>query len=252
MSAPKISYQANGLSEDSSAVAADQTHAAIPVASAELLARLQAFAAVPAVDLLDVKATVVLQVEGGGEFTVRNEAGQLFMIESPASENTPLMRSPEEIVQFLDDEFSPEEVEEIEEVVVETSKARTVLNSPILLIALVVVFGVLAYSTFKPEAPEGVSFVDDSARQLSFSQQFEGRYGAVVEDGDLLYVIEGDRFKIFEVLEDGLESEPFVDETYTIGQRDGAAVIVLENGAIMGHNSSGGLVFEDEVYPRLP
>lgn len=252
MTAPNISYQANGLSEDCSAVAADETHAAVAVTAADLLARLRAFAAVPAVDLLDVKATVVLKVEGGGEFTVRNEAGQLFMIQSPASEHTPLMRSPEEIVQFLDDEFTPEEVAEIEEVVVQESKARSVLNSPILLVVLVAVLGGLLFIRLKPEAPAGVSFVNDVALQASYTQQYEGRYGAVAEEGDLLYVIEGDRFKMFDVTEDGVESEPFVDETFTFGQRGGDPVIVLADGVVMSHNSTGDLVYEDEVYPRLP
>ena len=252
MTAPNISYQANGLSEDCSTVAEDLTHEPVQVTAADLLVRLQAFAAVPAVDLLDVQATVVLNVEGGGEFTVRNEAGQLFMIQSPASENTPLMRSPEEIVQFLDDEFTPEEVAEIAEVVVETSKARSVLNSPILLVVLVAVLLVLLFITLKPEAPEGVNFVNDVALQASYTQEFEGRYGAVAEDGALLYVIEGDRFKMFDVTADGVDSEPFVDEVFTFGQRAGAAVIVLADGVVMSHNSTGDLVYEDEVYPRLP
>ena len=201
--------------------------------------RLQAFTAVPAVDLLDAEATVVINVEGGAEFTVRNEAGQLFMIQSPASENTQLMRSPEEVA-------------EIEEVVVETSKARALLNSPILLVVLLVVLAGLLFITLKPEAPEGVNFVNDVALQASYTQQYEGRYGAVAEDGDLLYVIEGDRFKIFDVTEDGVESEPFVDEIFTVGQRGGAAVIVLADGVVLSQNATGDLVYEDEVYPRLP
>jgi hypothetical protein len=252
MTAPSISYQANGLNEDCSAVAADQTHEAVQVTSADLLVRLQAFTAEPAVDLLDAEATVVINVEGGAEFTVRNEAGQLFMIQSPASENTQLMLSPEEIVQFLDDEFTPEEVAEIEEVVVETSKARSLLNSPILLVVLLVMLAGLLFITLKPEAPEGVNFVNDVALQASYTQQYEGRYGAVAEDGDLLYVIEGDRFKMFDVTEDGVESEPFVDEIFTVGQRGGAAVIVLADGVVLSQNATGDLVYEDEVYPRLP
>ncbi len=65
-------------------------------------------------------------------------------------------------------------------------------------------------------------------------------------------MIEGDRFKMFDVTEDGVESEPFVDEIFTVGQRGGAAVIVLADGVVLSQNATGDLVYEDEVYPRLP
>lgn len=252
MTALKISYQVNNLSEDCVEVAADQTHPETPIASADLLVRLRSFLAVPAVDLIDAKATVVLKVEAGGEFTVRNEAGQLFLIQSPASENTPLIRSPEEIVQFLDDEFTPEEIDDTEEVVVTTSKARTILNSPILLVVLVVVFAFLLIRAIQPEAPEGVSMVNDSSRVATFTEQFAGRYGAIEADGDVLYVVEADRFKVFEVTDEGIDPEPFMDEGISFGQRDGSVVLVLDNGVVLVRNETGDLVFDDEVYPRLP
>ena len=252
MTALKISYQANNLSEDCGQVAADQSHPETPITSVDLLVRLRSFAAIPAIDLLDTKATVVLKVAGNGEFTVRNEAGQLFMIQSPASENSQLMRSPEEIVQFLDDEFSPEDVVEAEVVVVTTSKARTILNSPILLVALALVFAFLFFRAIQPEGPEGVTLVSDSKRVATFTEQFAGRYGAVEEDGDVLYVIEANRFKVFEVTDEGLDPEPFMDEVISFGQRDGSVVLVLGNGVVLERSATGDLVFGYETYPRLP
>ncbi len=252
MTALEISYQANNLSEDCGQIAADQSHPETPIISADLLVRLRSFEAVPTIDLLDAKATTVLKIEGNGEFTVRNEAGQLFMIQSPASENSQLMRSPEEIVQFLDDEFSPEDVVETEKVVVRTSKARAILNSPILLVTLALVFDFLLFRAIQPEGPEGVTLVSDSARVATFTEQFAGRYGAVEEDGDVLYLIEADRFKVFEVTDEGLDPEPFMDEAILFGQRDGLVVLVLGNGAVIERSATGDLVFGDETYPRLP
>ena len=43
-----------------------------------------------------------------------------------------------------------------------------------------------------------------------------------------------------------------MDKAYVIGQREGAVVMVVENGAVLALNETGALVFEDEVYPRLP
>lgn len=183
---------------------------------------------------------------------MRNEVGPLFMIQSPASKNSQLMRSPEEIVQFLDDEFSPEDVVETEKVVVTTSKARTILNSPNLLVALALVFAFLLFRAIQPEDPEGVNLVSDSERVATFTEQFAGRYGALEEDGDVLYVIEADRFKVYEVTDEGFDPDPFRDEAFSFGQSDGSVVLVLGNGAVLDRSATGDLVFGDETYPRLP
>ncbi|GAB5559170.1 MAG: hypothetical protein SynsKO_08170 [Synoicihabitans sp.] len=251
MSAPIISYTTTDLSADCSQVQTDVSTEETSISSADLLERLRAFGNIPAVDLIDSRPSIQLKIEGRGSFVINNEAGQLFMVESPASENSPVMRTPEEIVQFLDDEFTPADVEEVEEVVVETSKARSILNSPILLVVLVAVFGASLYFSLQPEPPEGVTMITDSSRVAGFEAEFAGRYG-YNEPGDTIYVVEDGRFKVFEVTEDGYDPDALLDEEISFGQRGGEVVMVVSNGAVLSRDQVGALVFEDEIYPRLP
>lgn len=251
MSAENLSLQTQGLSADCGRVdSAAQTESA-PIAAADLLIKLRALAAIPGVDLIDVKPTMTVKVTGGGEFTISNETGTLFIIESPASENSPMQKTPEEIVQFLDETFQPAEVEEAEEVVVKTSKARSVLNSPWVLVVLLAVWAGIAYTTLREPGPEGVTMIGDAERSAMFTAQMQGRYGAEAEDGDTLYLVEGNRFKVFDVTEEGVDPEAIFDVTFELGQRGGDVVLVLETGAVISRTDAGDLVFGDETYPRL-
>lgn len=251
MSADTLSFQTRGLSEDCGHVDSGAQTGSAPIEVSELLAKLQAFAAIPGVDLIDAKPTITVNVSGGGEFTISNESGTLFMIESPASENSPMQKTPEEIVRFLDETFQPAEVEEAEEVVVRTSKTRSILNSPWLLAALLAGWAGIAYVTLREPGPEGVTMISDADRSARFAEQMQGRYGADAEDGDTLYVIAGDRFKVFDVTDAGVDPAAIFDVSFELGQRGGDVVLVLETGAVISRTDAGDLVFGDETYPRL-
>ena len=100
MAGSKISYSTSELSDDCGQVVIGGKTEAQEVESGELLAKLQAFAAIPAVDLVDAAPTISLMGKGS-EFLVRNEGGQLFLVEAPTATNSPVQKSPAEIVQFL-------------------------------------------------------------------------------------------------------------------------------------------------------
>lgn len=251
MSTANLSYSTQGLSADCSAVADGAHTDATPIETAALLERLQAFAAIPSVDLIDVQPTVTITVQGGGEFIVRNETGSLYLTQVPTAEHSAMQKSAEEIVQFLDDTFTPAAAEEVEEVVVTTSKGRSLANSPALLAGLLVVWAVIAFFVLREPGPEGVSIITDPARIDSLADQIDGRYGADQEDGDTVYVVQNGRFRIFEVTDTGVDAEPFDDVAFAFGQQGGQVVLVLENGAVIGRGPEGGLVFEDETYPAL-
>ena len=172
------------------------------------------------------------------------------MVQAPAASNSPVPRSPEEIVTFLDEEFTPEAVEEVEQVVVKTSKTRTVLNSPVLLIALLAVLAGSLYFNLRELGPEGVVFERDASRAAAMAEQFHGRYGSM-EEGATLYVVENGRFKVFGIDEAGEEPVSIMDEAIALGSRDGVEVFVTESGMLLSQNATGDLVFEDETYPRI-
>ena len=252
MTAPKLTYSTRNLNDDCSEVAAGTSIAERAVESAELLEKLRSFAAIPAVDFIEVDASLSLKGKGV-EFLVTNEGGQLFMVQAPAVKNSPVQRSPEEIVQFLDDEFSPSSAApEEEELVLRPNSTRDKVGSPKMLIGLVAIWAIIAYVTLAPEGIENVTMVDDAAREANFAQQIEGRYGNAEPGGVAVFVVKNGRFQVFLNSADGLDTEPSLDQAYSFGHRDGELVLVVENGAVLSRNAVGALVFEDEVYPRIP
>jgi hypothetical protein len=250
MTASSLFISSTGLAEDCARVEEGAQQSSRPVESKELLKHLQAFAAIPSLDLLDVEAFITVHAGAAGEFVIRNEGGVLFLVEVPTMENSPLQRSPEEIVQFLDATFSPSEEEEIE-IVVEPPKVRRFADSPVLLALLLVTWGVVAYLILRDPGPEGVDIVKDPGRIQTYFEQMEGRYGTDQADGDALYLVEADSFKVFEISEEGVSQEPVADLRYEFGQRAGRIVLVLETGVVLDRNAQGDLVFGDELYPRL-
>ena len=252
MSAPTITYQTQGLSEACDQIEAGAQQADASISADDLLTKLQAFAAIPAVDLIEAKPTINVRAGRGASFQISNESGALFMIETPTSENSPMQKSPEEIVAFLDENFNPPEIDETPTVVVRSSKTRTVLNSPWLLLALFGLWAVVAYTTLRDPGPEGVTPIANPDRIATFAAEMQGRYGSEnAADGDSLYLVEADRFKVFDVTEEGVDPEPIYDVGYEFGQRAGGVVLLLETGVVIGRTDSGDLAFEDETYPRL-
>jgi len=251
MTKPDLSFSTQGLAEGCTAVADGTQTETASIETAALLKILRSFASIPAVDLIDAQPTITIAVAGGGEFIVRNESGTLYLTQVPTAENSAMPKTPEEIVEFLDATFTPAEAEEAEEIVVKTSKGRSVANSPALLGGLLGVWAIVAFFVLREPGPEGVTLVTDSSRVESFADQMEGRYGSEEAEGDTVYVVEDGRFKIFNVTEAGVAIEPFDEVSFDFGQRDGKPVLVLENGAVLGRSAEGDLVFEDETYPRL-
>jgi len=247
----KLTYSSRGLNEDCTKVVPGATTADHPVESADLRGRLRNFAAIPAVEFVGQDARISLTGKGQ-EFVASNEGGQLFLVQAPAAKNSAVPRSPDEIVQLLDDEFSPASPEVEEEVVITTGKARDKFGSPKLLMGLVAVWAVIAFFVLAPEGPEGVTLVDDSAREANFAQQVEGRYGDAGPEGEGVFVVQDGRLRVFLTSADGVDVEPSLDEAFAFGHRDGELVLVVENGAILSRDETGALTFEDEVYPRLP
>jgi hypothetical protein len=248
---PKLTYATQGLSQDCTRVVPGTETPEQPVESADLLGKLQNFAAIPAIDFLDETTNFSLKGRGQ-EFLVRNESGQLYLVQAPAATHSPVARSPAEIVQFLDDEFSRHQTSEPEPVMVSKGGLRGKLGSLRVLVGLIAGWAVIAYFTFKEAGPEGVVIVEDAARAANFSQQLEGRYGAESPAGASVFEVRTGRVKVYLTSEEGVDREPIMDKAYVIGQREGAVVMVVENGAVLALNETGALVFEDEVYPRLP
>ena len=246
-----LNYSTRGLNEAGNQIEPGANTPEKPVASAALLEILKNFAGIPSVDLVDVDASISLKAKGQ-EFIVSNESGQLYMVQAPAATNSAVARSAEEIVQFLDDEFTPAQAEEKEEVVITTGKTRDNLGSPKMLVGLLAVWAVIAYFTLAPDELEGVEIIDDSARQESFAQRIEGRYGVEDPPGEAVFVVQDGRVKVYLTSEEGVDTEPALDEAFSFGQRDGDVVLVIANGAILSLDATGALVFEDEVYPRIP
>mgnify|MGYP003675090333 CR=1 FL=1 len=252
MTAAKITYSTRNLSEDCDMIVPGTNSPERTIESAGLLEKLQRFSEIPAVNFVDESASMSLKGKGV-EFVVTNEGGQLYMVEAPTATNSPVLRSPAEIVQFLDDEFSPPVVPTtMDDVVIRPPSMRDKLGSPKLLFGLVAVWAVIFYFVTRAEGPEGVSMIKDGARAADYAAQFQGRYGALSPAGSTVVVFEDGRVKVYLTTEAGVEDAPIMDQSASFGERNGKVVLVVENGAVLDRDLSGSLVFDEEVYPRIP
>ena len=252
MTAAKITYSTRNLSEDCGMIVPGTSSPEQMIESADLLGKLRRFGAIPAVDFVDESASLSLRGKGL-EFVVNNEGGQLYMVQAPTATNSPVLRSPEEIVKFLDDEFSPPAAPTaMDDVVIRPPSMRDKLGSPKLLFGLVAVWAVVFYFVTESESPEGVSMIKDGARASDYAAQFQGRYGALSPAGSTVVVVEDGRVQVYLTTEAGMEGDPIMDQRASFGERNGKVVLVVENGAVLDRDLSGALVFDEEVYPRIP
>ena len=251
-----LTFSSRNLSEDCTKVVPGHAVNLAAMEAATAVVRLQAFASVPAVELVDSDARIYLaNTNTNTKLAVQNENGRLFAQHVPEAANTAMQQTPEEIVGFLTGEgatVNPLQQAEASEVMpAGPRKFRDLLKSPWTAGVLVVVAAVMAYFTFSPEVPAGIKMISDPARITNLHSAFSGRYGEAAQAGQTVLLIENGRFAVLTASEQGVPPEPLMDTSYGYGLRGEQVVLVVANGAVLERGKDGSMRFNDAVYPRL-
>lgn len=235
---------------------------ATDVTAFEARAALTAFAAVPAMELVDVDAKIYL-TGPEAKVAVQNVGGRLFVTLVPEAVNTATERTPEQAVAMVTrgnpgaaaatrGEDGAREVERENEMLAAAKRDargwRGVLRSKRTLGVLVVVAAAIGLWNFGPKSPEGVDLIRDPGKISALHAKLNGRYGVpaattlVLESGRLTGLKPG--------ATDAVEEKVFT-LNYRFGQRGEQTVIVASNGALLERQGDGSLKFLESVYPRI-
>ena len=253
-----LTLSTRSLSADGARVTPGDGVANTEMTEAAVLATLQAFARVPAVELVDVEAKIYLSGPRG-KFAVQNIRGKLFAARVPEAVNTATEFSPEQIIMLLTEadptsvaavaaKTAAEEAELIAEVEKIPTGPRALINSIWTIGCLAIALGVLAYVSFAPETPEGVEISRDPARIVRLHSELNGRYGNPA--ATVLLLTDG-HLTGGSASPDGQVKEVAIDFGYRYGQRGDDVVVVVDNGALLEVQPDHSLNFLDSAYPRL-
>lgn len=254
--APLLTLATVNLSVDGAHVTPDRNKANVPVTEADALAALQAFARLPAMELVDVDAKIYLSGPRA-KVAVQNVGGTLFVTLVPEMVNTAVESTPEEIIARLTerdpdvvtakDTAAVKAAATITEAVRQSGGWSSRLRSMWTVAALAVVAAIVGYVSFAPDMPEGVEFIRDSGRISSLHNEFNGRYGAPPAT---ILVLDSGRLTGMETTAKGGPEAPLFEKSYRFGRRADQMVLVLDNGALLEPQPDGSLKFMDSIYPR--
>lgn len=259
---PLLSLSTKHLSADGGTVRLGEEHVAADVTAFEARAALTAFAAVPAMELVDVDAKIYL-TGPEAKVAVQNVGGRLFVTLVPEAVNTAAERTPEQAVAMVTrgdpgrmansgGADGAREAERENEMLAAAKRDargwRGVLRSTRTLVGLVVVAVAIGFWNFGPKSPEGVDLMRDPAKISGLHAKLNGRYGVPAAT---TLVLENGRLTGLKPGPTGAAQEQVFALNYRFGQRGEQIVIVVSNGALLERQSDGSLKFLESVYPRI-
>lgn len=259
ISRPMLAIAAKQISADGATVRRGEDDFAGDLSEAAAGAALRAFAAVPALDLVEVEAKIYLSGPGA-KVAVQNVGGRLFATLVPETVNTAMERSPEEIVEIVttgeagDERMGSKEAETAreEEALAAVKRDgrgwRGAMRSPWTLAVLLMIGLAWGYANYVPATPAGVEVVRDPAKIAALHGKLNGRYGVpaatvlVLNNGKLSGVKMGPA---------SAAEETIFELSYRFGLRGEQAVMLVSNGALLEQQPGGALKFLESVYPRI-
>lgn len=222
---------------------------------AGLQACLEAFVAIPSVDLVDAEARVRIRYQHF-HIAVSRSSGTLYYTLMPEAANTPVATDPAGVIAFLTGtdvpESAPAPIEAAEEF---AAPPRHGFHLPVgaqisLLVVLLAVLAGLSYHAFVPAPPTGYAFIADGDQLKALAAQYDGDYGGGTEDG-LSFRITGSKAQIFFQGETGAAPEMVREFSARYARRDGRMALIGPHSTVIEFNPDGTLLYGAQSYPRI-
>ncbi len=246
------------LSADGVSASADENAPKRDVTPETALAALRAFAAMPALQLVGIDAKLYLS-SPEEKIAVQNTRGKLLVAVMPELFNTWQECTPEAALARLVGADAPLAGAQLPGQAAKPwspgqrrpVRLRRLLGSGWVLGSLAVIALAVAWLSFSPDTPDGVTLIRDSAKISQLHVQFNGRYGAEEQPGQMMLELGNGKYRSLQAGPAGAAASVLIEADYQFGLRDGHVVLVLANGAILEPQPDGGLKFLNSVYPRL-
>ena len=254
-----LTLSTRNVSVDGAAVCPGDDAGPCDLEAGRVLETLRAFAGLPPMDLVETEARIFLSGPRG-KVAVQNVGGRLFVAELPESVNTAAERTPEQTLDLLISGKRESATASGGEVVMTAAedlvaaapkgkgRLKQVLNSGWVLAALLVIAAAMAWATYRPSVPEGVTMIGETAKISALNTKLDGRYGA--PPATVLVLASGKLTGVQLNAATGAE-EPRFQFSYRYGQIGERLVLVVSNGALLELQPNGGLKFLESVYPRI-
>ncbi len=240
------------LSLDGKTVEPQGGQARTPVSEEAALAALQAFAAIPAIDLVSVEARIFL-IGPGVHISVRNNGGKLYASLLPESTNHPTESSPEHALAWAArhaGDAGAATVEVADPSLLRVGRKRF-WQSGWMLAALLPIAAIVAYLNFASADSTDLKFVYDPVRLATLQDLVKGEYAFQNGAERILLKIDGSTLGLTIAGANGSDAA-LLTSACRLGHRttNGKMVVVLSNGAVFDVDESGTLHFGDETYAR--
>ena len=217
---------------------------------------LEAFVAIPAVDLVDLDATIRMRLQQK-QVAVSRSGDNLYFTLIPEASHTPEPGTPESIIDYLADREASTEATPFE--VAPEPECRPVKSRwqlPLgVQIALMIILGSLAlglgYHTLNKPAPKGYEFIANLTLTENLSRKIDGRYGFTDRADTLIFEIAGNTVTFFAVTKPDTSPLQVKKENFRFALRDGVVALIGANGDILEINPEGTLLFGETSYPRI-
>ncbi|MCF3650130.1 hypothetical protein [Synoicihabitans lomoniglobus] len=251
----KIDISVTDLTIDGARVERHASDTASAVDADDVLARLQAFAAIPSVRLVDHTPRMRLEYHGT-VIIVSRSAQNLLYVRVPEASHTAEQGTPESILTFLLDNpppaATPETTSEtpppVEPVPAQANKAKKQL---VFLGALLAVLAVLLFLRLRQTVPEGWTMISDPSEISTLHRELNGLYGDGVEIGSVLFELNDGIMLIQLVTDDPGHLDVLSETTYRYAKRDTTVMVLTKNDTGYTITGDGALSIDGQVYSRL-
>ncbi|MCF7689748.1 MAG: hypothetical protein K9M98_03165 [Cephaloticoccus sp.] len=254
MSDEKFSLVFKSLSDDCSQVQPQHQGTQDGLDAAKVRTCLDAFAAIPAVDLVGVDAKIRLRCNQQ-HVAVSRSGDALYFTLMPENSHAPEKSTPDGIMAYLTGADPIQLEPEPESLPTPVRRKRKLslglsLGSQIAVLAITLtILAGMFHKTITVSPPHGYVLIEDSSRINMLQQQFDGTYGS--PKARMSIQISHGRVSFFAVSRDGAPPQFLKEESFRYALRGGHTVALLgAKGDILEFNPDGSLLFGAQSYPR--
>lgn len=230
--------------------------------SATVRACLEAFAAIPSVNLVDVDAKLRLR-SGLRQVVVGRSGNAFYFTPMPEASNTPVPSTADGVMAYMEgiDPVAPapapaepaDEPQTGHDRPARQGLFRLSLGAQVAVLAVTLsVATSLAYQVAITPPPAGYTLLTNDSRGKELHRQLDGEYGDAKIAESVSFRIAGGKISIFYTPAPEMARELVRSNSFRLAERGGSIVALLvANGDILELQPDGSLLYADQTYRKV-
>lgn len=216
---------------------------------------LEAFAAIPAVDLVDLSPKIRLRLQSR-QVAVGRSGSSLYFSPIPATSHTAEHSTPEGILAYLTEvPLTAETPDETDSGTGKRTKKFSLGLSlgaqiGVLAVLLSVIAGLFVHETTRAPSRPGYVLITDPTRIAELQRLHDGRYGDSRSPNTLSFELSNGQISYFISEKPDAPLQTADVEKIEYALKEGALVLLGSHGNVLSFNAAGQLVYGSLSYPR--